>query len=59
MNEANSITEGNEDEMDLNSPVPQQKKPKVYLKPLPLDKIKTNGSSNVPLNPIQMSGMQG
>jgi hypothetical protein len=59
INEPNGVTEGNEDGIDLNSPVPQQKKPKVYLKPLPLDKIKTNGSSNVPLNPVPIIGSTG
>jgi hypothetical protein len=59
INEPNGVTEGNEDGIDLNSPVPQQKKPKVYLKPLPLDKIKTNGSSNVPLKPVPIIGSTG
>ena len=61
MNESNGVAEGNDDGIDLNSPVPQQqqKRPKVYLKPLPLDKIKTNGSSNAPLKPLPMIGSTG
>ena len=39
-----------------NSPVPQSKKPKVYLKPLPLDKLRTNGSTNVPLKALPVIG---
>jgi len=39
INEPNGVTESNDEGIDLNSPVPHQKKPKVYLKPLPLDKI--------------------
>ena len=48
----------NEDGVAIgNSPAPQQKKPKVYLKPLPLDKLKSNGSStNAPLKPLPIVG---
>ena len=51
----------NEDGIEIsNSPAPQQKKPKVYLKPLPLDKLKPNGSSsNVPLKPLPVIGANG